>query len=460
LRATIVDASGATMMNELSADDRQFIEELSARKADEVPLIGALFADMNFKRAMVERFGVQQAFEFCRQHLAVPDLGVLRRRRVVSLRSVAERGEAFRELWPGGRAFSHPVPKVIGEGDHSEQSGVSRSAYLACLRDVLVRGRSAVVLLEDVAAVDIENGESQGLQDNPEFDPAVLHAAEDHFWTLEPESSPREIDEAFMLVGTYAHDFGHWLSEHLPKLAIARMAGLADVPLLIDRRIPDAHRQSLALFCPNSEVLSLDHLASCRVRKLWCAPNPMYRPFSPANWSDAWQRMLPDPENFAHAIQALKSTVESALAEPTGVDRIFLARRPHRKKRLVNHDRIAEIAAGSGFRTVYPEDLPFAEQLRLVHHARYLIAPDGSNGLLCYFVSPGASVCFLNHGHTRPLVELNGQMASMGANFTIVTGPVAGEPGEEPFWNDYRIDEKVFESFLQTWLPQRDRAVL
>lgn len=448
------------MTQQLSADDRQFIEQCCARKADEIPLLGALFADMNFKRTMVERFGVRQAFEICRQQLAVPDLGVLKQRRVVSLRSIAEQAQSFHELWPGGRRFSLPAPTVIGEGDHSDQSGVSRSAYLACLQDVLLRGRSAVILVGDVAAVDIEDDEARGLEDNPEFDPAVLHAAEGQFWTMEPASGPREFDEALMLTGTYAHDFGHWLSEHLPKLAMARMAGLPEVPILTDRRMPDAHRQSLELFCPGSEILALDHLAPCRVRKLWCAPNPMYRPFSPSNWSDAWQRMLPDPENFAQLIRALKASVESALAEPTGCDRVFLARRPQRKKRLVNDERIAEIAVANGFRVVFPEDLPFAEQLRLVHHARHIIAPDGSNGLLCYFVSPGASVCFLNHSHTRPLVELNGQMAAMGASFTIVTGPVAGQPGEEPFWNDYRIDEKVFESFLRSWLPQRNRVVL
>ena len=105
-----------------------------------------------------------------------------------------------------------------------------------------------------------------------------------------------------------------------------------------------------------------------------------------------------------------------------------------------------------GFTVVYPEDLSFAQQLRLVHHARHVVAPDGSNGLLAYFVSPGAKVCFLNSPHTLPLVELNGLLSALGAEFTIVTGPMTGEPTDEPFWNDYSIDPERFCAFLDDWL--------
>lgn len=441
---------------------RRRVAQAVDRLAAETPEIGHLLAAAAFKRSMVEHFGVERALALCREHLQLPGAERVRRRVVVPLRTVAERTDELRELWPGGRPFVHPAPPVVGEGDHIDQHGVGRAGYLACVADALVRGRSAVVLVGDVAAVDFEEDEPLRFADEPLFDPALLAATDESLWTIEPADGVTEIDECFLLTGSYAHDFGHWLSEHLPKLGLALLAGLPEMPILVDERMPATHRQSLALFCPERQVLDLGHLAPCRVRRLWLASSPTYRGFSPLDWTSAWQAMLPDPERFTRTIRRLEEAAGTVLDEPTGADRVFLARRPDRKKRLVNHRRIEEIAAAHGFAVVHPEDLPFVDQLRLVRHARHLVAPDGSAGLLTYFASAGAAVCFLNHPHTRPLVELNGLLAARGASFTIVTGPVAGDPCDERFWSDYTIDEEVFASFLAPWLtaPPAPPAVI
>jgi hypothetical protein len=60
-------------------------------------------------------------------------------------------------------------------------------------------------------------------------------------------------------------------------------------------------------------------------------------------------------------------------------------------------------------------------------------------------------VCFLNSPHTLPLVELSGILAALGAEFSIITGPMVSET-DEPFWNDYTIDEAAFSNFLDRWL--------
>jgi capsular polysaccharide biosynthesis protein len=162
--------------------------------------------------------------------------------------------------------------------------------------------------------------------------------------------------------------------------------------------------------------------------------------------------MLTDPPNFSVTMKKLKELASKTIEMPTGLDRIFFARSPTRKKKLENHVQIQSAAAIRGFEIVYPEDLPFPEQMRLAHHARHVIAPDGSNGLLSFFASPGSKVCFLNNPHTMPLGEINGLLAALGAEFTVFTGPDFGEPKDEPYWNDYRIDETKFASFLDDWL--------
>jgi hypothetical protein len=36
------------------------------------------------------------------------------------------------------------------------------------------------------------------------------------------------MEEAFLFSGSHTLDFGHWMTEYLPKLAIALLAGPAD----------------------------------------------------------------------------------------------------------------------------------------------------------------------------------------------------------------------------------------
>lgn len=421
---------------------------LERLRTDEA-VLGRLCAGIAFKRGLVALLGHDAALPWIARGLGIPDARGVRRRSVVPMLAHARASADYRELWPGGRPHAIEPPRVIGAGDHHRQTGVSRSAWLARLDDVVVRGRSAVLLAADGAAlVDAEGNESRQFEDNPEFDPAVLAVDGDGYWTIEAGDDVAVAGEGFLLAGTYAHDFGHWITEHLARLAIALLAGLPRVPLLIDERMPATHRQALQVFLPDWDVRVLPHLAATRVQRLWVAPNPLYRGFSPTNWSDAWRPMLLEPEGFAAAIRELLRRARPLMSTGTGIDKLYLARRPGRKKRLVNHADIEAVAAARGYEIVYPEDHDFATQLRMVHHARKILAPDGSAGLLSYFARPGASVCFMNHTHTLPLVELNGVFGSLGIDFSVVTGPIQGEPQAEPFWSDYSIDPRVLSECL------------
>lgn len=444
----------ASLESNLDQQKKLFLEQSCSRLKSDQAELGFLVAAATFKRTLVRQLGVEDAFTACRQHLNVPGLDILKPRKVVSLMAAARRVAIFNELWPAGRTFVHCLKRVCGESDHVELRSISRSGYLTCLDDIVLRGRSAVVMTESEAIVDYENDELSRFEDIPEQEPGILYAADDIYWTMDPQEDSLVVEEAFMLSGSHANDFGHWLHEYLPKLAIALIAGLPEVPILVDERMPRTHIQSLELFCPASRIIVIPHLASCRVGKLWCASNPTYRGWYPSDWTSAWEGMTTDPDNFATTINKLKELATEAIEAPTGSDRIFLARRHERKKKLINHLEIEAVAANLGFTVVYPEDLPFVEQMRLAHHARYIIAPDGSNGLVSYFASAGAKVCFLNHAHTMPLAELDGILGALGVEFTALTGPIFGEPKDEPFWNDYLIDGKKFAAFLDQWLAQ------
>ena len=84
-------------------------------------------------------------------------------------------------------------------------------------------------------------------------------------------------------------DFGHWVTEYLPKLMLARMAGLPEgVPVLVDTHIPGTIREALPLLLPaGTEVINVAPLESVEAGRLWCSPTPQYAGFYATDWSEA-----------------------------------------------------------------------------------------------------------------------------------------------------------------------------
>ena len=439
------------------------IADLVQRHLAEIPLWGHLPAAMRFKQALVARLGVEEAFRLGREALDVPGLDVLQARRIRSLHEAAQqKAVAFRELWRGGKPYTLSPPNVIGEGNHAPIQGTDRSAYLACFENVAIRGRSALILTGTEALVDFEGDEFSRVKDNPEYDPGVLHADGEMFWTMEPRTPRMIVDEAFMLSGAHTVDFGHWIIEYLPKYAIAVLSGLADhVPVLIDERMPASHRQSLELLLPRgAQVIVVPHLAPFFVRKLWCSPIATYIGFYPTTFDlETWRHRAREPRHFAALIGEIMRRAEHATSEPTGWERIFIARKPHlHKKKLLNHRAIEAVAEAHRFKIVYPEQMSFVDQLRLARHARYIAGPEGSGTYLACFAQPGTRLCLLSPPYTLPLVEINGVLAALGVDVTILTGPESATDDLSPFWYAYEIAVDRFSRFLDRWLATSPHA--
>ncbi len=415
-------------------------------------------AAMRFKQSAVASLGIRNAFELCRDHLGVPGIDTLTPRRIVSMLEAArDHALEFNLLWDGGGAFVRPPARVIGDSNNRPLPGVDRSGFLACFADAQIRGRSGVVLFHGDALVDFEGLEYEGLDDNPEYDPGVLASDAETLWMMEPDVVDVQVEEAFMLSGSHTVDFGHWMAEYLPKYALAVLAGLPPtIPILVDQNIPPTMREGLAqLLPPGVQVITIAHLSCVRVRKLWCASNPYYGSFYPTEWpEEVWSHIGAEPRRFASLIRELTRLLASKIEPPTGEDRIFLARKPSRiKKKLLNHPDIEAMARQRGFKVLYPEDYSFVDQVRLVAHARWIMAPEGSNGLLSFFARRGCRVCVLSPPYTLPLVDIGAVLDELGIEMTVIVGPDRPVPDNFcEYWNDYRIDEPGLAGFLDQWL--------
>jgi hypothetical protein len=435
-------------------------QDLLDRLQEEIPHWGHLPAIMRFKRDAVARFGVEEAFRLCQAHLSamVPDLGVLRETKLRGLREAAiASGWRYAELWRGGESFDRPALDVVGPGNHGPLPGLGRSGWLACVPDAVVRSRSAFVRAGDLALLDFEGEEYARIEDIPQFDPAVLHVDGDRVWLMESQSPALQLDEAFLLTGRNALDFGHWLSEYFPRYVLARLAGLPEhVPVLIDPHVPRTVREHLAALLPAaSRLVEAPHLADVAVSKLWCAANPEFSAYYPARMDeDMWSHQGTEARRLA---ALLREWARLAGDPPSsGPSRLYLARKPtNMKKRLRNQEQIEAIARARGFEIRYPEDFSLSEQLGLARNASHVIAPEGSNAMLSFFARPGARALFLSPPYTLPLVDVNSVHEALGIRLRVLTGPDFPDPLEAEFcgyWNDYEIDPQLFERELDRWL--------
>lgn len=442
------------------------IDDLLAQLQRDIPLYGHHTAAIGFKQALVARLGVQQAHSPACAALQLQAMERLRRLPVTPLREAAQgQGRPLHMLWPGGQASALPQLQVVGGRDDAPRTVVDRAGYLSCLDEVDVRGRSELLLWREQVLHDVEGDEARRIHDQFSFDPQVLHAEDGHWWVMDSAEPAPVIEEAFWLGGHHAHDFGHWLTEYLPKLATALRAGWpGGMPVLVDASAPATVREALpALLPPDTPVRLLSALERLHVRRLWCAPNVSYPGFCPllAASEEGATSLLTPPDRMAALIETLMGRARRALDHTTGIDRLYLARRPGRHKAIVNHEAVDAVLARHGFVRVLPEEHPFLEQLNLVRQARFIVAPEGSNALLGAFGGAGKQITILSSPYTQPLLDIGATATALGQSLTFLTGPCAQDSPHHTdhpfwrFWNDYRIDPSGLESFLAGWLSPR-----
>ena len=412
---------------------------------------------MRFKQALARQYGVKRGFRIYRDTIPAHSNTDLNHRPLASQSSFAKSESIiFKELAPAGDRFALYPPEVLGPGNHRPLVGTTRSFYLACFRDAHVVGRSELVHTCGASLLDFQPDETDLLDDEVEFDDQIFST--DAIGSYIAERRERhagvELDEAFHLLGAHSDFFGHWLLEYLQRLTAARLSGACPpVPILIDAHMPPSHRRSLQLMVGDcTPIVEVRAFENVFVRRLWCAPNLMYMPVhEKMNARFSWDYMAPCPERFAPVVREMCRRADQFVGDAPGPQRVFLARRGFRHRKLVNRENIEALAARRGFVVVYPEELDFLDQIRLVRRATHIIAPEGSALFLCFFAREGSKVAILNHMYTEALAIYNGLLESKGLALSVITGPVAKPHSELPHYSDYYLDENRFVEFMNRW---------
>jgi hypothetical protein len=170
------------------------------------------------------------------------------------------------------------------DGFHAQ----TRTFFRCVLDDVIVPGKSNLLLCSGRALLDFQGAELDELPLDLDVDPAVVEARSRALTVLVPEA-PQVIDEALSLVGVHTYAFGHWLHEFLPKVwACLGLPEFASLPIVVDAQMPTQHREALELFAgPHHPIVVLGPGQGLRVKRLWTCSMIMYLPPGPLPGSDA-----------------------------------------------------------------------------------------------------------------------------------------------------------------------------
>jgi Glycosyltransferase 61 len=163
------------------------------------------------------------------------------------------------------------------------------------------------------------------------------------------------------LVSLWSDGFFHWMFNSLPKLAVLQASGVAYDSLIVPESIQPFHRETLALLGIDESMLTPFRGQHMIVDELvWPAP------LSPINW----------PTSFL--LDWLKQGLGASAQGVQPTRSLYVSRRGGTRKAR-NEADVFEALRPFDFEFVLPEDLSFAEQVRLFASAKVMVGPHGSN---------------------------------------------------------------------------------
>jgi capsular polysaccharide biosynthesis protein len=241
-----------------------------------------------------------------------------------------------------------------------------------------------------------------------------------------PDAAPLEV--AINLVGTFSHNYYHWLLEILPRLATLEAAwtpaDAAGLPILVDAAPASTPqlREALVALAPGHPLVVVPKGRTRLVRRLIV---PSQLAWLPPDLHDGLEMRAGDTIVAREAIAFLRDRFLPLFGAPAGTSRRRISMfKPH-SSRLVNGAELEPVCGAFGLERVRPELLSFAEQVRLFSEAEVVVIEGGAAVASLAFAPPGARVVVLvgdglDHSFFSPIAD------HAGAVLTHVAGTRVG----------------------------------
>ena len=325
-----------------------------------------------------------------------------------------------------------PVPKGVLEMYFTSQGLSSAGVYVA--RDMSLTAEFLLMRGNTVFRCPEMN-----------IHPAHIDEAMSRRGPIDSSNSRRALPGQYAFLAGPGHRiYGHWLVDHLPRLAVLHEAGFDIFKLryLLPSDTPafafgwlgllGIKSNQLVLYDPHSEILM---------------PEEVLLPTILHNGSRV-------SSIFASVARLFKRWIERnniSLKGGGGPRHLFVSRRyASQSRRLVNRERIEELAQKGGFAIVHPEQLPILDQARLFAGAEVIVGEYGSALHGSIFSEPGTVVCGLRGSLRHPGFIQSG----LGHALEQPTGYVFGETDATDPAESFILEPESFEVCLNRILQR------
>ena len=178
-------------------------------------------------------------------------------------------------------------------------------------------------------------------------------------------------------------NYGHWLVDLMPIIPLVARHGL-EVDTILFGEMPEGPvRESMAAiaaaFLPHSQIAFVDDERQIRCETLLYVTPPHIPPG------------FKHPLAMQLAADAARATLPEQPTETPGL-KLYVSRQRAGLRRIANADVIEAALYKAGFKTVYPEELSFAEQVAMFSRATAVAGVKGAGLANVTFCRPGTEV--------------------------------------------------------------------
>lgn len=263
-----------------------------------------------------------------------------------------------------------------------------------------------------------------------------------------------EIPAGLHLMNDVCYNYAHWLTEILPRLLAAEVAGIdRRFPAIIQEGLPPQHLEALSMVLDGRPVLQVRRGYNYRVGEIHLPTmyglyhRRRYRPDEAASPEDG--AIHPEVVAFLRARFLPDGSTE-------GHRRLWVSRGSQQRlgqRRLTNEAEIEALFQRAGFETVHPERLTFREQVGLFREAGMIAGPAGAGLVNLLFAPADARILVLTKLHPQVNYYYYTHLAQMiGQSIGYVCGRPANNFGLLDFETDFHIDPAAAEQALREFL--------
>ena len=349
------------------------------------------------------------------------------------------------------------VPQVFPKGDRacveaSEAGYDFPDVFVAEISHGAVQGGSSMavagdsVVCHDLYKFDRELS-SEELHRRVSVEPGTAEIR-----LLRVDRNPEHISTAATFIDACAHNYAHWLTEVLPRIAAFCSSDKhRDVPLLVDAGLHENIMTSLKIVAgPERVIITLPGSRVVRADRLYVTSVAGYVPF---------QRRPDGPPDHSHGtfnthcLELVRAKIAAAvecLPAAQWPEKVYL-RRNSGTRGIQNAAELESELTSRGFVTIAPETLSFHQQVQLFSTARRIIAPTGAAIANAIFCKSGAKVGVMMGKHPDMIYRywLN-MLAPLGHEVSYVLGEQTSNR-DLGIHADYAIDRSELLNLLAEW---------